>query len=96
MTREFDMCDVCKCDKAKICDYECIKQRSDFMFRFFTCPRFLYDDGITITNAERIAMELKEDPEFAAMELWYQIVMNDGCIDKSDFVQWLKEEADFR
>lgn len=27
------------------------------------------------------------------MELWYQIVMNDGCIDKS-ICSVLKEEAD--
>lgn len=65
------------------------------MFRFFTCPRFLYDDGTPITNAENIAMELKENLNFAATELWYQTAMNDGCIDQSDFEEWLKEEAEF-
>lgn len=34
MAREFDMCEVCKLDETKKCDYTCVKQRSDFMFRF--------------------------------------------------------------
>lgn len=95
MARQFYMCNDCKCDKAGVCDYECIKQRSDFMFRFFTCPRFIYDDGTKITNAERVAMDLKENTDSAATELWYKLAMDDGLLDFEEFQKWLKEEAKF-
>lgn len=97
MARQFDMCDVCKLDKAGICNYECIKRRSDFMFRFFTCPNFIYDNGKPMTNAELLSTDLKVDLDGAAMQLWYKLVMDwemgigfDTC---EDFVEWLKKEA---
>lgn len=94
MAREFDMCEVCKLDETKKCDYTCVKQRSDFMFRFFTCPNFIYNDGNPITNAERISTLLKIDSDSAADEIWNETILNDGCIDYYDFRKWLKEESE--
>lgn len=93
MARQFDMCEVCKLDKAKQCNYECIKQRSDFMFRFFICPCFIYDDGSPITNAERISTLLKTDSDSAADEIWNLTMLNDGCVEYHDFRNWLREES---
>lgn len=94
MVRQFDMCDVCKLDKARICNYDCIKQRSDFMFRFFTCPKFIYNDGQPISNAEYMSTLLKSDMDSAASELWFETVLNEGHVDLSDFKEWLKSNAE--
>lgn len=93
MAREFDMCDVCKLDKEKICNYECIKKRSDFMFRFFTCSKFIYDDGQPITNAELLSTDIKADVELAATQLWFKLAMDDGFETCEDFVEWFKSKA---
>ena len=85
MAREFDMCEVCKLDRQHVCNYDCIKRRSDFMFRFFTCPRFIYDDGQPITNAGWMSTLLKSDIELSAKELWFQTALNEGHIDLNDF-----------
>lgn len=92
MARQFDMCEVCKLDKAQTCNYDCIKQRSDFAFRFFTCSNFIYDDGNPITNAEAISTLLKIDSDSAADEIWSKITLNNGCLDYHDFKRWLREE----
>lgn len=94
LAREFDMCEVCKLDKQHICNYDCIKRRSDFMFRFFTCPRFIYDNGEQITNAEWISTLLKSDVCSAADELWNQTVLNDGHVDLGDFRKWLESNVE--
>lgn len=94
MAREFDMCEVCKLDKQRICNYDCIKRRSDFMFRFFTCPKFIYDDGHSITNAEWMSTLLKSDIKLSAKELWFQTVLNEGHTDLNDFIEWLQSDAD--
>ena len=94
MSRQFDMCEVCKLDKAQICDYTCVKQRFDFMFRLFTCPNFIYDDGNPITNAERISTLLKTNLDSASDEIWNETVLNDDCIDYHDFRKWLREKSD--
>ena len=98
MARQFDMCDVCKLDKANICDYECIKRREDFMFRFFIYPNFIYDDRKPITNAELLSTDLKTDLEGAATQLWYKLVMDyeigHGFDTLEEFIEWLKKEAD--
>lgn len=93
MAREFDMCDVCKLDKAKICNYECIKRRSDFMFRFFTCPKFIYDDGQPITNAELLSTDIKEDIDTAATKLWKKLVTKNDFETCEEFAKWLKIKA---
>ena len=84
MARQFDMCEVCKLDKSKMCDYKCIKKREDFMFRFFTCPCFIYDDGNTMNNAERISTLLKTDIDAAVTEL--------GKVDYFQLNDWLREK----
>ena len=94
MAREFDMCEVCKLDKQHICNYDCIQRRSDFKFRFFTCPRFIYDNGQVITNAERMSTLLKIDIDLAVSELWYQLVLNEGHTDIEDFKEWLMQNAE--
>lgn len=93
MARQFDMCDVCKLDTANICDYECVKRREDFMFRFFTCPNFIYDDRNPITNAELLSTDLKTDLETAATQLWYKLAMDDGFGTREEFIEWLKNKA---
>ena len=84
MARQFDICEVCKLDKAKLCDYKCIKKREDFAFRFFTCTCFIYDDGTPITNAEWISTLLKTDINAAWMLM--------GTIDYFQLEDWLREE----
>ena len=93
MARQFDMCDVCKLDTANICNYECIKRREDFAFRFFTCANFIYDDGKPITNAELLSTNLKTDLETTAIQLWYMLAMDYGFDTKEEFIEWLKAEA---
>lgn len=93
MAREFDMCDVCKLDKANICNYECIKRRSDFMFRFFTCHKFIYDDGQPITNAELLSTDIKEDVDAVAAKLWEKLVTKNDFETCEEFVKWLKIKA---
>ncbi len=65
-----------------------------FLFRFFTCPQFIYDNGKPITNAEWISTLLKSDLDVAASELWNQAVLNKGCVELSDFKEWLKLNAE--
>ena len=84
MARQFDMCEVCKLDKAKLCDYKCIKKREDFAFRFFTCTCFIYDDGTPMNNAERISTLLKTDIDAAVTEL--------GKVDYFQLNDWLREK----
>lgn len=45
------------------------------MFKFFTCPCFIYDDGSPITNAERISTLLKTDSDSAADEIWNETML---------------------
>lgn len=94
MAREFDMCEICKLDKAQKCDYTCVKRRSDFRFRFYTYPNFLYDDGNLITNAERISTLLKLDSDSAADEIRNETMLNDEHIEYHDFRGWLREESE--
>lgn len=93
MDRQFEMCDVCKLDKAQKCNYQCIKKREDCLLMFFTCPNFIYDDGTPITNAERISTLLKTECDSAADEIWYETILNDGCLNSHDFRLWLEEES---
>ena len=85
MARQFDMCEVCKLDKAKLCNYDCIKKREDCIFRFFTCTNFIYNDGKPMTNAEWISTLLKTDINAAWMKL--------GQIDYFQLEDWLREEV---
>lgn len=93
MARQFDMCDVCKLDKIHICDYKCIKGRSDFMLRYFTCPNFIYDNGQPITNAEWISTLLKTNIDLAVNELRYHIYFNNRT-RRDALKEWLKQSAE--
>ena len=97
MAGQIYMCDFCKLDKLGICNYECIKRRSDCMFRFFICPNFIYNDKTPMTNAELLSTDLKTDLDGAATQLWYKLVMDwemgIGFDTFEDFVKWLKKEA---
>ena len=93
VARQFDMCDVCKLDKAGICDYNCIKKRSDFMFRFFTCPNFIYDDKQSITNAELLSTDIKNDVDAVATQLWDKLVTKNDFATCGEFAKWLKIKA---
>lgn len=93
MARQFDMCDVCKLDKEKICSYECIKKHSDFMFRFFTCPNFIYDNGEPMNYAELISTDLKEHSDLAAKFLWNKLIVNKEFESVEMFQEWLKNDA---
>ena len=90
--RVFDMCDICKLDKEKLCDYNCIKRREDFMFRFHTCPKFIYDDKKPITNAEMLSTFLKDDIEKSACAIRR---MYKEFPEIEDLVDWLESEAEF-
>lgn len=90
--RVFDMCDVCKLDKNNLCDYDCVKRREDFVFRFHTCPRFIYDDKKPITNAEMLSTKLKDDIEKSACAIKY---VNKEFKDTEDLIRWLKSDAEF-
>lgn len=93
MSRTSYLCDVCKLDKAGICNYECIKKRSGYICKLYTCPKFIYDDGQPMTNAELLCTDLKDDVGLAATGLWYQLAMDDGFATFEDFVEWLKRDA---
>lgn len=93
MARVFDMCEICKLDKAGICNYECIKTRSDRIYRFHTCPNYIYDDGNPITNAELLSTDLKTDSEMAAVQLWYNLAMDYSFESLDEFKEWLKKKA---
>lgn len=90
MARQFYMCDYCKLNKVNKCDYECIKRKEDCMFGFFICPKFIYDDGKTITNAEWLSILLKSDLDSAAVYVW---LMNGCSTSNSDIKEWLNNES---
>lgn len=94
MSRVFDMCDICKLDKAKQCDYNCIKKREDRIFRFHTCPKFIYDDGQPITNAEMLSTFLKDNPDFAANLIWDKVLNDINVFILGDLIKWLLQEVD--
>lgn len=95
MGRIFDMCDICKLDKEKICDYTCIKRREDFIYRFHTCPKFIYDDNTPITNAELLSIYLKTDIDLAATIICSDIAKNNDALLVEDVVNWLNKEVKF-
>lgn len=89
MSRVFDMCDICKLDKYKQCDYNCIKRREDRIFRFHTCPKFIYDDEQPIKNGELLSTYLKYDIDAAYNTICYLYEL----IEKKDILNWLNEEV---
>ena len=89
MSRIPYMCKYCKLDKEGICNYECIECK----FKLFVCPKFIYDNGQAITNAELLCSDLRDNIELAATGLWYQLAMDDGFETYEDFVKWLKKKA---
>lgn len=93
MGRQFDMCEVCKLDREKLCNYDCIKRREDFAFRFFTCLNFIYDDNKPITNAELLSTYLKSDINLAATIICDDIAKNNDVLWVEDVVNWLKKET---
>lgn len=91
MSRVFDMCDVCKLDKEKLCNYNCIKEREDRIFRFHTCPNFIYDDKNPITNAEMFSTKLKDGNE---MDSCVRRIYNEFS-SAEDLIEWLRDDAEF-
>lgn len=95
MSRVYDMCDICKLDKEKICDYNCIKRREDCIYRFHTCPKFIYDNNKPITNAELLSTYLKTDINLAATIICDDIAKNNDVLWLEDVVNWLNKEPKF-
>ena len=93
IARQFDMCDVCKLDREKICDYSCIKQREDCILRFFTCPKFIYDDGKALTNGELVSRDMMDDLKSISHVLWNKLVENEEFSTVDDFQEWLTKST---
>lgn len=93
MGRVFDMCDICKLDREKLCDYSCIKRHEDSICKFHTCPKFIYDDKTPITNAEMLSTYLKTDVDLVATIICDDISKNNDVLWVEDVVKWLKEDT---
>ena len=88
MARQSIMCNICKLDKAGICNYECIKNR----FRLLVCPNFIYNNGKSMTNAELLSTDIKTDTDLGATNLWYKLVIDDSFDTLEQFIEWLHQE----
>ena len=89
MSRVGILCDYCKLDRCKKCDYKCINDLSVSWQKFVRCKSFIEDDKKPLTNAEMMSALLKTDLDSAARELWFESVQNEGHTELSDFVGWL-------
>ena len=104
MSRLHYMCSKCKFDKTDMCDYECIKAK----LHLYICPRFVYNDGTPITNADMIRSmsdeELAELMDGAGDYFNCEICefrepdkCGEGCIGrgcKNYILAWLKMEIE--